>query len=189
MSQRDRIVGVAGTNRLKVSATQLACDRLNAVMGSAFLSNGPLRAVGLQVPKSELFEQPIGIEETLRGAERRATYAWDHESDPDYGVGIENGILYATNGNWIDLAVICVIDGKDGPRRSYATCPGIRVTSEDVGISIATRQTRTAGSFIGAREDCDPADWHSKYTGSLTSREELLSQGVFLAFATLLNGR
>jgi non-canonical (house-cleaning) NTP pyrophosphatase len=185
---KQRIVGVAGTNELKVRATQLACDRLNAALGSAFLSEGALNAVGVKVAPTEVFEQPIGIEETLRGAQRRAEAVWNC-SDPSYAVGIENGILYASNGTWIDLAVICVIGTGSGlARPAYATCPGIRVTSEDVGISIATRQTRTAGSFIGAREGCDPADWHRKFTGGLTSREKLLSQGVFLAFATLLNG-
>lgn len=175
-------VAVAGTNELKVESTQLACDRLAVLLsGPAFL------ATKTKVPKTDVFEQPIGIEESLRGAERRAEAARLADTEATYAVGIENGIIYATNGTWIDLAVICII-ASDG-RRSYATCPGIRVTSEDVGISIATRQAHTAGSFIGAREGCDPADWHRKFTGGLTSRKELLAQGIFLAFATLLNGR
>lgn len=177
-----KTIAVAGTNELKVESAQLAGDRLAAILlDVAFLARKT------KIPKTEVFEQPIGIEETLRGSERRAQAAKDADPEADFALGIENGILYATNGTWIDLAVICVI-AKDG-RRSYSTCPGIRVTSEDVGISIATRQMQTAGTFIGNRERCDPADWHAKFTGGLAPRKELLAQGIFLAFATLFNGR
>lgn len=175
-------VVVAGTNELKIDACQIAIDRIHEKKPFTVLP----KATGVKVP-SAVFEQPIGIEESLRGATRRAEAAKKASPDATYAIGIENGIIYATEGTWIDLAVICVI-AKDG-RKSYSTSAGIRVTSEDVGISIATRQTRTAGSFIGARENCDPADWHNVFTGGLTSRKELLVQGVFLAMSTLFQGR
>ena len=65
---------------------------------------------------SSVHEQPVGLEETEKGARHRAKCAFDSFKNMNlyYAIGIENGMVSTENG-WVDLAAIVIIDhsGKE----------------------------------------------------------------------------
>lgn len=79
------VVAVGGTNSLKVGGTAAAFERLPEA-STDYLVRGTKG-------NSIVNEQPIGIDETRRGAEHRATLALAVDTDAVYGIGIENGLI------------------------------------------------------------------------------------------------
>ncbi len=57
-------------------------------------------------------EQPMSLEETIRGAMNRATGAF---KNCDYGVGIESGLMAVpyTKSGYMDVCVCAIYDGKE----------------------------------------------------------------------------
>lgn len=74
---------VASTNPVKIETTKLGFERM--FPGETFQVNGVSA-------KSEVPDQPMGEEETLRGAVNRANNAAKIRPEGDYWVGIEGGI-------------------------------------------------------------------------------------------------
>lgn len=210
---RDAVVrvSVAGTNALKVGATDAAFKRLPEAADYAVRGS----KVG-----SVANEQPIGMEEMKRGAAYRGEAALAADPDACYGVGIENGLIpeggslldrtlfgllkaagwfparFVWGRTWLrswlkrfsfyDPAVVCVVSPM---RRTFAVSAAVPCPTWAAIESILTRQQRTAGSFIGERMGWDTADWHKELAGGLSGREPLLSEAVFLAVALHLTGR
>ena len=59
---------------------------------------------------SSVHEQPVGLEETEKGAKYRATCAFNSQKEkPCYAIGIENGMVKMGT-DWYDFAAIVIID-------------------------------------------------------------------------------
>lgn len=101
-----RIV-VGSLTQIKISAVQ-----------KIFSSN--ISIVGVAAP-SGVHEQPVGEQETERGAMNRALFALDSHPDADIYFGIENGLVSTLDKTsstsqykWVDAAcVICLYRNKD----------------------------------------------------------------------------
>jgi len=70
-----------------------------------------LKVKGIKVDLN-LPNQPIGIEETIKGAIKRAKFALDFEKNVDYGIGIEAGLIkvpYTISG-YMDQQITAILD-------------------------------------------------------------------------------
>ena len=102
-----RSVWVGSTNAPKIDAVRAAIAPYAAAA----------RVEGIAVP-SEVSEQPVGLEEIVRGARNRATgAARAGGADCDLGVGIEDGLvdlrdLHAQGLEFVNIGCAAVTDGE-----------------------------------------------------------------------------
>jgi non-canonical (house-cleaning) NTP pyrophosphatase len=98
---------VGSTSRIKLEAVQEALEQCKTVLGH----HGPFEVGGVSAP-SKVSEQPVGHEETLRGAKWRAKGAQEKQPKADLWVGIENGLFWEEDlmGKvvWYDAAKIYI---------------------------------------------------------------------------------
>lgn len=119
--------------------------------------------------RSCVSDQPIGMEETLRGATHRAFDVRILEPGA-ISIGIENGLVREQDGGYSDFAYVAVLL----PDMQLFCAPSemLRFPREDV--EIALERGVTAGSVIAERTGCDPADPHSLLTNGRKGRGDFL---------------
>jgi inosine/xanthosine triphosphatase len=96
------LVIVGSKNPVKIKAVK---NVLRSFFGRKLRVKGV--KVDLNLPK-----QPIGLEETIKGAIKRAKFALDFEKNVDYGIGIEAGLIkvpYTTSG-YMDQQITAILD-------------------------------------------------------------------------------
>jgi inosine/xanthosine triphosphatase len=93
-------IAVGSINPVKISATENIFSKIY----------GEVEVVGLEV-NSGIPEQPIGIDETIRGAINRAKNVYS--DDFDFGVGVESGLMKTPHSisGYIDLQWCAIFDG------------------------------------------------------------------------------
>lgn len=127
-------------------------------------------------------EQPVGIEEALRGAVNRMNQI-SVVPDYDYYVAMENGIE-EVGPTWMDFAMVIV-----------ANKSGIRYIAKSAGVVFPSLyvleaqrrgfETTTVGMIVAERLGGNDADPHYTLTG--IRREEILTQAVNIALGQILN--
>lgn len=136
-AQRRRVVFVASTAAQKLGAAERALGGETA---------------GFECP-SLVSDQPVGFDETLRGAKNRLASLLGQLGEApevDLVVSIESGLIKSLVGEeetWIDVAVVLVRDMSTGAE-SVATSAGVRVPTEYVG-------TWAEAGGKGTRRSCD----------------------------------
>ena len=105
-----RTVAVGSTNRVKAGAVRAVLERAGIAAG----------VEGIAV-ESDVPAQPMGDEETIRGARTRAGRA-RAAGDADLGVGIEGGIVELPDGSMRSCAWAVAVDreGRSGTGGSLA---------------------------------------------------------------------
>ena len=96
------LVIVGSENPVKIKAVK---NVLKSFFGRKLRVKGV--KVDLNLPK-----QPIGLEETIKGAIKRAKFALDFEKNVDYGIGIEAGLIkvpYTISG-YMDQQITAILD-------------------------------------------------------------------------------
>eukprot|EP01062_Namystynia_karyoxenos_P030249 TRINITY_DN22612_c0_g1_i1.p1 TRINITY_DN22612_c0_g1~~TRINITY_DN22612_c0_g1_i1.p1 ORF type:complete len:212 (+),score=43.57 TRINITY_DN22612_c0_g1_i1:76-636(+) len=166
------VVAVGTTSQAKLAA-----------VASAFSLAFPGRYVDVRPFQSAsgVNEQPVGHEETLRGAANRLGAARSSAGEScDYACGLENGIVAidfpegALHGadaapctRWYDLAWVIVADARSG-RRAAAHSTGVEFPAVDVAAAQAQGvASTTAGSRMQERTGCDGKDPHKWLTRGL----------------------
>lgn len=166
---------VASTSKVKVDAVSraLAC-----------------KAVGMDVP-SMVADQPMGLDETVRGAKNRMGALLESAKDgDDAAIAIESGIvrmLHQTMNSeetWVDIAVVVVHDLSTGAE-SVATTAGVQFPAEAVGRWAEDGSEGTVGEVIGEDTGCDQQDPHTHLTKQTFSRSDLLEQAIRIAMSTM----
>ncbi len=150
--------------------------------------------------RTKLPPQPIGFEQTLLGAFRRAEYA--KKDDCGTGmqqetlyIGIENGLIPLPGvqaiGNaehhWaVDLAVIYVLPG-DGSTPRMTTSLGVSIPPEVAAgaFKMQCMAGLTVGELLAQRVDCDPNDPHKSLCG--ISRVDILADALCAALKPILS--
>lgn len=162
--KRDMAVWVGSTNPTKVGAAETVFARL-----------GVHRVAGLQV-SSDVSVQPLGVEETRRGAVMRALHAQElgrargvMGTDTAVGVGLEGGVERAPDGSGWLIGVACiVIDGQVlvgyGPR---LLLPPVAVAAVEAGEELGPVIDRLSG-LTEAKAGIGAIGW---LTSGLVSRE------------------
>ena len=170
---------VGTTSSHKLQAVSFACENVN-------IDDADISGVKTS---SGVNEQPVGLEETFRGAFNRADSAKkaDGSKDAIY-IGIESGIIsigafpYLS---FIDLAVIVVLFG-DSQRFITATSSGISFPMEYVDEAQSRGfRTTTVGSVIAEKTGCDGTDPHWYLTQGVVSRMVTLIQALSIALSQL----
>ena len=155
---------LGSTSQIKMKAVEAACQVL-----------GLSAAITMTSADSGISSQPVGREETERGARNRAHEARTR-APHGYAIGIENGIHETTTG-WQDWAVIIVIrpDGTEILVDSVAISLPIDVVEETRSRGFTTT---TVGQVLAEHFGCDPNDPHSFLSNGSTSRLNLLSKAI-----------
>ena len=153
-------VGVGSRNPVKLAATRRAFDSI--------ARQAQIEAVGVN---SGVSEQPIGDEETVRGAKNRAREA---VKGYDIGVGIEGGVTDEPDG-WYLIMWAAATDGTQidiggGPRIRLPEQIGARIRAgrelgplidELVGRSNVAQNQGAAGALTGGIIDRESALRHA----------------------------
>ncbi len=96
-------VNVGSTNEVKVKAV------IETIKDYNLFINSEVNSVNV---KSEVSEQPISLDETIKGAMNRAKNAFQN---CDYSLGIESGLMKVPNTKtgYMDVCVCAIFDGKN----------------------------------------------------------------------------
>jgi inosine/xanthosine triphosphatase len=168
-----RRVVVGSTNPVKINAVR-------AVLARAGVS---AQVEGRAVPSS-VRDQPVGDEETIRGAVARARGALA-EADADWGVGIEGGVVNEADGAMRTCAWAAIVsaDGRQGVGGSLAM-PLPRVVAEAVrgGLELGHAMDR----LTGERDTKRGAGAVGILTAGLVDRQQAYETLVAYALAPFL---
>jgi len=143
--------------------------------------------------ESKVRDQPLGLEETLRGARNRLmTVVESPEADgADLAIAIENGLVCIRDGvdpedeNWVDLAIVVVRDLTTG-KESLSTSMGVQVPSSEVAEWAEAGADGTVGAWLAAQTPgCDKQDPHAYLTSGVYPRAAILEQAIGAALTTL----
>jgi inosine/xanthosine triphosphatase len=168
---------VGSHSQYKERAVKSACSRLGLPTNNVVCIN----------VTSGVNAQPVGFDETYRGALNRAKYAHGFDRFA-FAVGIESGLFRSRNGGEnpasVDMAVIVVI--QPNGEQIVTTSPGF-VFPEHYVTATRRRGFKTAkvGSLIAATLGGDPGDPHATLSHGAIKREDLLVEGLVVAFQQL----
>jgi non-canonical (house-cleaning) NTP pyrophosphatase len=158
---------LGSTSQIKTKAVAAACIAL-----------GLTASIKTMAVASKVSTQPVGQEETARGARNRAHGAQDHTKG-SYGIGIENGIRW--NGNvWEDFAVVIVC----APNGTEVLCESATIILPTDAVEVARARgfsTTTVGQVLTEWHGSDPNDPHTLLTNGTHSRLSLLTDTLINA--------
>jgi inosine/xanthosine triphosphatase len=99
-------LAIGSTNRVKVEALEEVIREYPDLAGSAVVSHA--------VP-SEISEQPLSLEEMIRGAKNRAKNAFNASGTCKYAFGIESGLFEApgTDSGYLEASICAIYDGSN----------------------------------------------------------------------------
>lgn len=166
---------VASTNPVKIESARLGIAALY----------GTVTAVGIEV-ESGVSAQPIGTDETLRGAVNRARAARSLDSEADFAVGIEGG-LELIEGSLLAMAWVVMIDraGTMGMARSGSFVLPREVASLilDEGLELGDADDRVFGQSDSKRRNGSVG----LLTGDVITRADFYAPAVTLALIPFRN--
>lgn len=127
-------------------------------------------------------KQPVGLEETHRGAHTRARKV--KEKYPEaIAVGIESGIIMIGNDTF-DIAIVIIIDEKGNT--TTATSQGLLIPRKFFErAEVQGLKWHTVGSAVAEELLGDPGDPHFTLTEERISRVDFMAQAVFTALLML----
>jgi len=175
VTSREKTLVVASTNPVKIRATVDAFRQ--AFPDESFAARSVVVASGVR-------DQPLGDDETLAGATRRAELAAAAVPEGDYWVGIEGGVAWL-QGELAAFAWIVV--------RSRSAVGKSRTGTFFVPEAVARRVS--AGEELGVANDVVFGTTNSKresgaiglLTGDVVDRTALYRHAVILALVPFLN--
>jgi non-canonical (house-cleaning) NTP pyrophosphatase len=169
------------SSRIAVASTSVQkLDAVRAAFGG--------QVVGVAAA-STVSDQPVGIDETTRGAKNRMLALLEDAccSSVDYAVAIENGLLRSTVGKeelWVDIAVVLVRHVASG-KEAVATSAGVQFPTASVGDWAEAGGDGTVGEVIAEDLRCDKQDPHVALTKGAFARTALLEHAIRVAASTL----
>jgi len=168
------------------STKQQKCQAVERIFSSISQGASPI-LVSINA-HSGINEQPVGLDETLKGACNRLTAARKAHPNSEFAVGIENGIVktvHEAQVHWIDFAWVA-IDHISG-RRAIASSTGVEFPLDLVQEAERRGFNKvTVGSLIAEKYRCDSSDPHSFLTNQSVSRVDMLVQAGETALGQLL---
>ncbi|MCY1721471.1 inosine/xanthosine triphosphatase [Prolixibacteraceae bacterium Z1-6] len=166
-------VVVASKNPVKIEATRLGFE--------SYFTEVNVQGITIE---SDVADQPVSDEETLRGARNRAEAARKLYADADYWVGIEGGI--EARGEGLTAFAWMVITGKENLGESRTT--SFQIPNKVVELINQGYELGEANDILFKKEN---SKQKSGAVGILTNdtitRTELYKQAVQLALIPFLN--
>ncbi len=164
---------VGSENRVKVEAVSEAFGK--------FYSE--VEVLGIGAP-SGVSDQPFN-EETYKGAENRAKFLFDSETEADFYVGIEGGVQQIS-GIWFGFGAVCIIDNLGN--KGFGASPQYELPEE---IITQLRKGKELGHVIDEISGKNDTKHKGGAIGFLTNeifqRKDLYVSGVIVALVPLLN--
>jgi inosine/xanthosine triphosphatase len=177
---RRPVVAIGSRNRAKVKGVSKAFSRF---------FDGPLfKGVDLT---TRVKTQPMGLDETVDGARRRAEVAI-RETKADFGVGVEAGIIRLTEERtddefFLNVQIASVVDSAG--RLSFGSSSGFPIPTKFVSLIEAQQAEldKYAHELTGAKKirEEDGVVYH--LTKGRLSRVEMTEQCVSMALVPWLN--
>jgi inosine/xanthosine triphosphatase len=98
-------LAIGSTNRVKIEALEEVLKEYPDLAGATVISC---------VVPSEISEQPLSLEEIIRGAKNRAKNAFTASSGATYAFGIESGLFPApgTQSGYLEASICAIYDGS-----------------------------------------------------------------------------
>lgn len=99
-------VAVGSTNNVKLNAVKVTIKDYPIFQKAKILS--------YKVP-TEVADQPLSLDETIRGAKNRARNAFDACGTCEYSIGIESGLMEVaeSKSGYMEFTVCCIYDGNE----------------------------------------------------------------------------
>ncbi len=168
-------IRLASGNPIKIAAVK------EIIPEFAFLKKAELETVAVS---SSVSQQPIGLEETVKGAENRSREAFEKDS---IAIGIESGILPLQKPfNALSITVCCVFDGKEihaGISSGYEL-PTV-ISKEILENKTELEKALHQHGFTNNPEIGQAEGFVSIVTNKRVSRKDLTKQALLMAFCKL----
>lgn len=99
-------LAIGSTNRIKIEALEEVIQEYPSLSGS--------KVIACQV-SSDISNQPLTLEETIRGAKNRAKNAFVASAVCKYAFGVESGLFEApgTQSGFLEASICAIFDGTD----------------------------------------------------------------------------
>ena len=159
---------------MKIIVASQSPIKLDAVKNALSILNIEAEVIGVKA-QSNVAEQPIN-DETLKGAKNRIYFAQQLDVDADLYIAIENGIYVASNGHFIDKAIVLAI-AKDGTE-NIVLSRGVEFPKVYVEEAIKRGLTTTTVGQVMAEQGVisNPYDPHLSLAGK--SRVDILTDAI-----------
>lgn len=173
---------VCSNSEHKLSATESVFKKL--------FPNEVVQVKGVKA-SSEINEQPVGHEETIKGALNRLKNAKTFMRGIvfDYCIAIENGLFKVEINHktrWFDCAWVVVEDSNGNQR--IALSSGLEFSESAVKKALEKGlETTTVGSIMTEETGCDGTDPQLFMTNNLVSRADMIKQALEIAIGQLQN--
>lgn len=177
---RDMKIAVGTQNKGKVIAVE------NAISKYQDFAEGQIKGVPTE---SGVSGQPVGLEETIRGAKNRAKISFE-QANADLGIGLESGIFLVpdTKSEYMDTTACAIYDGKQF-HLGMSSCfeyPKLlidKILNEGKEISDAAVEL----GFFEDKSEREDGGMIGLLTKGVVSRKEYSEQAVHMALIHLLN--
>jgi inosine/xanthosine triphosphatase len=132
--------------------------------------------------------QPMSMDETLRGAKRRAELAIRREG-ADFGVGVEAGLVELVEGFFLNLQIAAILDSAD--HISFGCSPGFPIPASFVAKLKDNRGELDlfTHELTGAAKVREEHGIVYRLSGRRLSRVEMTEQCVMMALIPWRNRR
>lgn len=179
-TKKDVYIYVPSTNALKVEAAKTGVVQLvTDLMG--VVTDYKISVSGIEC-SSGVDEQPHGFEITDRGAKTRLLNLKQSvppsvKDEVVFLVSMENGMIQEEGGMWVDRCLVLVEFCQGNTcLAGWALSEGVEAPNEQVAMSEACGWTKTVGSFIATKYNCNAKDWHGVFTGK--NRQSIMEQAI-----------
>ncbi|AYV78123.1 MAG: hypothetical protein Edafosvirus5_41 [Edafosvirus sp.] len=130
--------------------------------------------------QSGVNEQPIGCDETKKGAINRAEKALEKEPNAVFSFGIENGLVNDKDNGWIDVACIICICPNQQIIEKWSDSVNVPITWMKHVASTDVTYVRQVKDKIPELKDVDLHDPHYYLTDKKKSRKMFLVETLEL---------
>jgi inosine/xanthosine triphosphatase len=130
--------------------------------------------------------QPMGLDETVKGARRRAELAI-REGNADFGVGVEAGIIRVAEGFFLNVQIAAVVDS--GGRLSFGSSSGFPIPTRFVSLIEGEQAEldKFTHELTGAKKITEEEGVVYHLSKGRLSRVEMTEQCVSMALIPWLN--
>jgi len=130
--------------------------------------------------------QPMGLDETVKGARRRAELAIK-EGNADFGVGVEAGIIKVAEGFFLNVQIAAVVDSAG--QLSFGSSSGFPIPTRFVSLIEGEQAEldKFAHELTGAKKITEEEGVVYHLSKARLSRVEMTEQCVSMALIPWLN--
>ncbi|KAJ3127401.1 hypothetical protein HK098_006390 [Nowakowskiella sp. JEL0407] len=176
-------ISVGTKNKAKLSAVEQCLATLKDKL-VGFQSPVLFEVIGVSV-NSDVSDQPMSEEETMKGAKNRALNSLKAVQNATFGIGIEGGVQRVGD-VWMESGWVVVVDGSG--KMGYGKSGSYQLSNKimkrlDEGVELAT----VIDEISGMHDMRSSQGAMGLLTNGILPRDMAYSHGVYFAFAPWLS--